>query len=306
MNLEDYIIQTFQDHNIIALGEGGHGLLKSHELIRQMFDDPKIQELIDIVIVEFANTDYQEVLDQYIFGEDVAINDLRQVWRESGQPGRLGELPIYFQLLKKIRKINKFLPENKKIRVLAGDPSINWKAIQTLEDWKNQIGYSREKFPAELAIKYGVTQGKKILIIYSESHLTKITDNFFDPNYPSIISTIHQKHSGVVKTIGTIYSELFLADPRLKNLPINSIIDLQEDELGNVSGAHFFQGSLYKDGKEVRSFEKYKTKELFDALLYVGQFDALKRCPMPEPDFDPEYLTELNRRRKIVGMMPIG
>jgi hypothetical protein len=173
MPAEDYIIETFKDCNIIGLGEGGHGLENSHHFFHTLLHNKTIQEILDVVIVEFANTDYQAILDRYIFGETVDLDDIRKIWRESTQPGQLGEVSIYFNLLTKVRDINKKLPQNKKIRVLGGDPSINWKEINDFEDYKKQIGYRRDKFPAELAINFGIKQTKKVLIIYSEIHLTK-------------------------------------------------------------------------------------------------------------------------------------
>src|SRR5437868_6142039 len=84
-NAEEYIIQAFQQYNIIGLGEGGHHLENSHKFIQKMFDNKKIQATIDVVIVEFANVDYQSILDSYIFGEEVSIKELRKIWRESTQ-----------------------------------------------------------------------------------------------------------------------------------------------------------------------------------------------------------------------------
>jgi hypothetical protein len=305
MKAEEYIIQAYQNHNIIGFGEGGHGLENFHEFIQNLFDNPKIQENIDIVIVEFANVNHQNILDKYIFGEDIPINDLRKAWRETTSPGQLGELPVYLQLLQKIRDVNKSLPQDRKIRVLAGDPPINWKAINNADEYKNQLGYSRDLFPAELAIHHGIVEKKKVLMIYSEIHLSKAMDISFGKDRPSITSIINKKHPGSIKTIGSIYSEGFLKNQSLVSLPINSIIDLENDRLGDVPASHLFEASFYKNSKEVKIFEDFKMKELFDALLYLGPFELLRRCPMPEADYDCSFFEELNRRRKIVGMPPI-
>jgi hypothetical protein len=63
-----------------------------------------------------------------------------------------------------------------------------------------------------------------------------------------------------------------------------------------------FSKSLHKEGKEISVFKGQKIEDLFDALLFVGQYNSLKRCPLPEADFDNVYWNELNRRRKIIGM----
>lgn len=302
MPAENYIIETFKDCNIIGLGEGGHGLKNSHHFFHTLFDNKTIQEILDVVIIEFANTDYQAILDQYIFGETVDLDDLRKTWRESTQPGRQGEVPIYFELLKKVRSINKKLPQHKKIRVLGGDPSINWKKINDFKDYKKQMGYSRDKFPAELAINFGIKQAKKVLIIYSEVHLTKIPNIILDPNYQSITSIINKKHPAAIKTIGTIYSESLLAEDYFNHCQLYSIINLDKNELGKIPAYKIFSKSLYKSSKEISVFEGQKIEDLFDALLFVGQYNSLKRYPMPKDDFDNVYWNELNRRRKIVGM----
>lgn len=56
---EDYIIEMFKNSKIIGLGEGGHHLENAHQFFQKMFENKKIQEIIDIVILEFANASYQ-------------------------------------------------------------------------------------------------------------------------------------------------------------------------------------------------------------------------------------------------------
>lgn len=305
---ENYIIQTFRNKNIIGLGEGGHHLENAHQFFQKIFENKQIQDIIDIVILEFANTSYQDVLDQYIFGEKVEINELRKVWRESTQSaGLFGESPIYFDLLKKIREVNANLPQAKQIRVLGGDPPIDWSAVNNLEDYGKQIGDSRQTFPAELAIRFGINEGKKVLMIYSEFHLTKVSDKNLEPTYSTITSIVNKMQSDTMKVIGIIYSQTLLSRKAFKNLLQYSAIDLSNDALGNVSATQFFESSLYKNNKEVVLFEGYQLKELFDALIYIDSFNNLQRHPpLPSIDFEKANLIELNRRRKIFGGKPLG
>ena len=270
-----------------------------------MFENKEIKDFLDVVILEFANTDYQDILDKYIFGDEVNIKELRKVWREStGSPGRVWEATIYFDLLKKIRDANLSLPQGKKIRVLGGDPSINWKTINNLEDYRNQIEKTRETFPADLAIEYGINQRKKVLVIYAEFHITKVPDKKSEPNYSTITSLINKMQSDSMKVIGIVYSKTLLSQKQFENIPLYSVIDLSHNELGDSPASQFFEASFYKDGKEVVAFEGYKSKDLFDAFLYVGSFDLLTRCPMPAIDLEKGDLKELNRRRNILGWKP--
>ncbi len=307
-NAEEYIIRTFQHCNIIGLGEGGHHLENAHQFFHQLFENKKFQEIVDVVILEFANTDYQNILDEYIYGKEVDVNELQKLWRESTQSATLfGEANIYFELLKKIREINFALPKDKKIRVLGGDPSINWASINNIEDWKNQVGYEREILPATLAKEFGINQKKKVLLIYSEFHLTKIPDKIFDEQMQTITSIINKTLKDSMKVIGISYSESLLSHKQFKDVPLYSAVDLSDNELGNVPASQFFQASVYKDNKEIILFDKYKLKDTFDALIYVGSYSSLKKCLMPQINqFDKNSLQELNRRRTILGLEPLA
>ena len=46
----EYIVQTFQDCNIIGLGEGEHHLEDSHKFFQKMLNNKKIQEIIDVLL----------------------------------------------------------------------------------------------------------------------------------------------------------------------------------------------------------------------------------------------------------------
>lgn len=303
LSAEDFIVQLFKKTNILGLGEGGHHLENAHQFFQKIFASQKIQEMIDIVILEFLNTRYQDILDEYIFGQDIDRIELQKAWRESTQSASLfGESPLYFDLLKQVRDANKHLPQDKKIRILAGDPPIHWKTIKNVEAYHKQIGADRQVFPAELAIKHGIQQGKKVLMLFSEFHLTKIPDKTIVPDYSTITSLVNQIKPDAMKVIGILYSKMLLSDKMFKNLPLYSIFDLFQDDLGNFPASHFFESSLYKDGDESIIFKNSKLKELFDALIYVGSFNHLKWCSIPSSHFEMDALKELNRRRKIFGL----
>ncbi len=304
VNAEEYIIRTFQACNIIGLGEGGHHLEDSHKFFQKMFDNKKIQETIDVVIVEFANVDYQSILDKYIFGEDVSIKELRKIWRESTQCiGRFGEALIYFELLKKIRDVNALLPKNKKIRVLGGDPSIDWQLIKTQEDYFKIIA-NRDTLPAELAIDYGINQSKKVLLIYSEFHFVKINDNRIHPEHQSITTIVNNKHSGAMNVIAVLDPSNFQIEAITKNLPLYSIIDLKTSELGNLPAEKYFK-EIFNDSGEAILFKGYKTKDLFDVFLYIGPSELWKKVDFPKAVFSDDEWNELNRRLKIIGLEPL-
>ena len=306
INADSFIIKSFEHSNIIGFGEGAHGLENFHQFFIKMLDNVKIQEIIDVLIVEFANTDYQDILDEYIFGKNISIKDLRKIWRESTQsPGRFGEHPVYLELLKKIREINLTLPEEKKIRVIGGDPSIDWKSITTWDEYAKEVGFNRIFFPAKLAIEHGINCDKKVLLIYSGFHLVKINDQRIDPNHQTITTVINNKRPNGMKVIEVFNPKSFELEEQVKGLPLYSILDLSKDKLGNFSAEKLFS-SIYKNGKKEILFEGFKVKELFDAFLYVGQNNTWEIREIPITDYSDEEWIELNRRRCIASMKPLN
>lgn len=306
-NAEEYILQIFKNHNIIGLGEGEHNLVDSHQFFQKLLSNKKIQETVNIIIVEFANAAYQDILDKYIFGEEVSVDELRKIWRESTQCINLfGEATVYFELLKKIRNINFTLTSNKKIRVLGGDPSIDWTSIRSLEDYL-KINKTRDSFAADLAIEYGIKRSMKVLMIYAEYHLTKISDKA-DNNrigLPSITSNVNTKYPDSMQVIAVFNSKEFQLPEETKNWPLYCIVNLDKEEIGNLPAENYFTQIFNKDGRVIL-FEYYKIKELFNSFLYIGQSENWQRVNFSKPGFSDEEWNELNRRRQIFGDKPLN
>ncbi len=314
-NAEEYILQMFNNHNIIGLGEGEHHLLNSHQFFKKILDNKKIQETINIVIVEFANAGHQDILDKYIFGEEVSIEELQKIWRESTQCiNQFGEATIYFELLQKIRDVNFTLASNKKIRVLGGDPPIDWTLISSLEDYL-KINIKRELFAADLVIEYGVKHSKKVLMIYAEYHLTKISDksrkDFLSKindksikDLRTITNDVNTKYPDTMQVIAVLNPGELQLSEKTKNWPLYSIVDLKEEEIGNLPAVNYFTQIFDKNGRVVL-FDGHKIKELFNAFLYIGQAEDWKHVDFQKSVFTAEEWNELNRRRQLLGMKPL-
>ena len=85
------------------------------------------------VVIEDGNALYQARLDRYIAGGDVPISELQAVWRNTTQPGR-ADMTWHRQLLEAIRRVNQGLAPAQGVRVLAGDPPIDWSRMRTAAD----------------------------------------------------------------------------------------------------------------------------------------------------------------------------
>lgn len=66
--------------------------------------------------------------------------------------------------------MNKGLADNLKVRVLAGDPPIDWAQIKGREDWP-RMASTRDSFGAELVGREILQKGHKALLIYGAGHV---------------------------------------------------------------------------------------------------------------------------------------
>ena len=96
---------------------------------------PGFPEKVDDVVIEFANSRYQEVLDDYLLKlEEVPRDRLKQVWRNTSQTTGVWDSPVYEAFLRALREVNEELLPMNRIRAVAGDPPIDWSRVEVFED----------------------------------------------------------------------------------------------------------------------------------------------------------------------------
>jgi hypothetical protein len=88
---------------------------------------PELAAKVNDIATECGNSRYQPILDRYIAGEDVVIEQARQVWRDSVVG--MGISGFYAELFPLVREINKRLPAAKRFRMLTLEPLGDWSAV---------------------------------------------------------------------------------------------------------------------------------------------------------------------------------
>jgi hypothetical protein len=93
------------------------------------------------------NSHYQDVVDRFVSGGDVPEVTLRQAWQNTTVANFVWERDIYERFFRAVRTVNASNPAQKRLRVLLGDPPIDWSAIQTPDD------LLKDTFRSHLAMK---------------------------------------------------------------------------------------------------------------------------------------------------------
>ena len=158
----------FATYDVVALGILSYANQDVNRFILGLLRDPAFADHANDIVVECGNALYQPILDRYIEGEDVPLSEVQQVWRNTTQPF-CGVTRFYEELFPLVRRINQARPPNSRLRVLAGDPPVDWARVHSRADLKpfmNRDGAIASVMEREVLAKH-----RKALMIFGVRHL---------------------------------------------------------------------------------------------------------------------------------------
>lgn len=148
------ILSIWDRFDVICLGED-HGRKNDSDLRIALVEDPDFIRKVDVIIVEFADTLHQDILDRLALeGEDIPREKLRAVWKDTSGKA-VWESPIYEAFLRVVRKVNLTVSRSKRVRLIGGD---------------NSNERNRGKFIREAVSREILDKGLKGLAVYGSGH----------------------------------------------------------------------------------------------------------------------------------------
>jgi outer membrane protein OmpA-like peptidoglycan-associated protein len=166
----DLILAAFESHPLVGLSEGaGHGQLETRDFFIKLIRDARFPRTVQNIVVEFGNARYQSLMDRYVSGEAVTREELRQVWENTTQISAVWSLPMYERMFAEVRTINATLPARLRLRVLLGDPPIDWSNVTSPAD--DDMNDWRDAHFAHVVQREITSHGKKALLLIGGAHL---------------------------------------------------------------------------------------------------------------------------------------
>jgi hypothetical protein len=125
-----------------GFSEPRHGARGTREFLSSILYHPRFAGTVNDIVVEFGNARYQDIADQYIAGLPVRRDQLKQIWEETTVVTGVWTSPIYEGFLSDVRSLNLTLPAEKRVRVVLGDPPIDWSVVrgpadEDMNDWRD-------------------------------------------------------------------------------------------------------------------------------------------------------------------------
>lgn len=278
----EVILQAFDDHQVVALGEGNHGSLPSHAVRMQLIRDPRLTERVRDIVVEFGNSLHQGVIDRFIRGEDVAHDELKKAWQDTAQANPVWELPVYEEFYRAVREVNSRLPDDKKLRLVAGDVPFDWTGVKTLDDYRRQP--QRDDAASAAIIRREVLdKGRKALVIFGDLHLLRrplmleprdfAGEHRHEPSQTrSIVEHLEAEGVSVFSIYGNTFLNVSSLQPSAAQWVPPKIVLLSDTPLGEASFAKFQSPSIMVEGKwfVIDKLHAPTMEEQFNAMLFLG------------------------------------
>jgi hypothetical protein len=168
----DLILSAFERHPLVALSDGaGHGQLDTRDFFATLIRDRRFPRTVRNIVVEFGNARHQSVMDRYVSGEAVARGALRHVWEDTTQVSGIWSLPMYERMFADVRSVNATLPPALRLRVLLGDPPIDWSTVtgpadEDMNDW-------RDGHFAHVVHREVMNRDEKALLLVGGAHISR-------------------------------------------------------------------------------------------------------------------------------------
>jgi hypothetical protein len=279
----DAILGAFKDHSLVALSEGEHNNEPSHAFRMALIRDPRFAATVNDIVVEWGTARYQDVLERFIRGESVADAELRRIWQDTTQPHQVWDVPIYEEFFRAVRTINGSLPRERQLRVLAGDPPIEWEKIQTR---KQTIEVERDRFAADLIQREVLAKQRRALLVWGGTHFIRrsvVGDATRTPS--SIVGLLGPSAQSAIFSIWTHTSgaELPSLQPDIASWRVPAMAMTRGTTLGNAP---------YRSYITAKGGDGPRMEDQFDALLYLGPLSSITFARLaPSLCADPQYMT---------------
>ena len=234
----DSLLALFAKTPIVAFGEH-HGSDDEHRILQALVCDPRFVDAVDDVVVEFGNERLQHIIDRYVGGDDVSVDELAQVWRESTQRSGVWEAPVYRQFFAVVRSINRGRTPEEQLRVLAGDPPIEWSTITDTVDCDQRDPtclehWDREENFSEVVRREVLDHDRTALLIAGAGHMTRRVETGPPPSIPQLLEADHPGAVTVVLTHDRLLHDDPAAATILTSGPTPALLPLADSPLGAI------------------------------------------------------------------------
>jgi hypothetical protein len=306
------IVDALKTHQVVAISDA-HGNEQNQAFIKTLIRDPRFAATVNDIVIEFGNARYQDFVDRFVRGEKVSEDSLRIVWQNTTIPN---EIPVDTEFFSVVRSVNATLPPERKIRLLLGDPPIDWSAVRSRDDHFQWLAM-RDSYPAALIMLEVLAKQRRALVVYGHLHFQR--KNVFsnldmhDWRMQTIVSLIESATPTKIFSIWQVGDELKTVQPDVVSWKAPSLAIIRGTTVGAADITMFTPAPMrmrFDGGKSVpvprEQWRSLRSEDQFDAVLYLGPNSAMTQMPLSaKVCSDSRYIEERLRRIALTGVPPV-
>jgi hypothetical protein len=305
------VVREFETHDIVMLGEA-HGNKQESEWLRSLVATPEFADRVDDIVVEFGNSLYQKSVDRYVSGEDVPLEQVQKAWRNLvgafGPPS-----PVYESLYRAVRETNLKRRGMHQLRIVCGDPYIDWEKVKDREDIAPYLG-NRELWYTQVVKDEVLAKHHRALLIMGSGHFLRRSPS---PSGHGLSFIEQQLQADGGRTYLIVFGTNVTGgyddiDHRFDSWSRPVIVSLADNWVGELPALAVVNGGaggprmIGRSGSGTAASAPppppLKLKDAADALLYLGPRDSLTAVNMPRAELQgTPYGKEMERRLTIEG-----
>jgi hypothetical protein len=308
------ILDAFHTHRVVALGEGiGHGDERAYAFRVALLRDRRFIETVNDLVVESGSARYQDVIDRFVQGGDVSDESLRHVWQDATLPTVLVDDSIYQDFFRAVRAVNLTVRPERRLRVLLGDPPIEWEHVTTRTDYTRWLE-QRDSFPADLIRREVLAKGRRALVIYGQIHFQRLNVmSNYDMSSPLAQTIVSLLERDAPRSVFVIWptADLEKIQPSVASWPVPSVAKIKETVLGSKDFSAYTPANgirIAVGGRGMVPVPREQWKSLradaqIDAVMYEGPWSSIRFAkPAASLCVDPEHLQVRLRRIALAGL----
>lgn len=186
------------------LGEQ-HQRNEFYNFLHAVINEPDFTSRVNDIVIEAGNSRLQPILDRYIRGENVPIVELQQVWQETTMV-LVWDSPLYKDFLASVRELNLRLPLARRLRVLAGDPPIDWAHVNDKNDFQRFA--DRDLSYATVVEREVLAKGHRALLILGRQHVIRRAPAEPEDKHPGVADLLNVRHPGMAYSVYSLEKSL--------------------------------------------------------------------------------------------------
>ena len=266
------VLDAARTHNVVALGLGRHNNLQGHAFLMQLLRDRRLPGVLNDVVIECGNARYQAMTDEFVLaGGAVPDATLRTAWQNTTQPHAGCDTGLAEEIYRTLREINASLEPRRRVRLLLGDPPIDWDSPTRTQD-RSRFMEARDSHPVEVIKREVLSHKRRALIVYGQMHLQR-----------------KQAGADVFNVWGNTYADLAALQPDIASWPTPSTAMTKGNVLGAADFAVYYPFAAgrvsLRGGKSVPiprdQWLEFPMQAQFDAILHLGPPSSITVAAIP-------------------------